>query len=128
MAGVQNICNELQPNNNDTLTSLARWVNDVRGPGVECIDWSYNSFVTTHSNVDLNQPGTESGSKYFNPNFQNTITIIIFVYFLCTGRQWTYLQCTQSGLFEITDQYSWIPNRIPMSYRIKQCQDVLGNE
>lgn len=48
--------------------------------------------------------------------------------FKIIGRQWAYLQCTQSALFQITDDYTWMPNRIESPYRVEQCEDVLGEE
>lgn len=44
------------------------------------------------------------------------------------GRQMYYLQCTQTGLFQITDSVSWLPNRIPLSFHQQECQDVLGEK
>lgn len=48
--------------------------------------------------------------------------------YMFLGRQWSYLQCTQSALFQITDQVTWMPNRLELPYRVEQCKDVLGAE
>lgn len=44
------------------------------------------------------------------------------------GRQWAYLQCTQAGLFQITDSGTWLPNRIEFVFHVQECQDILGPE
>lgn len=41
-------------------------------------------------------------------------------------RQATYTQCTQTGLFQITDSVTWLPNRVPLSYYQRRCEDALG--
>lgn len=56
--------------------------------------------------------------------YKNLLDINIHI----LGRQWYYLQCTQMGLFQITDSVTWLPNRIEMEYHIQECQDVLGEE
>lgn len=59
------MCNAVMANETDPFTSLVGWYNVARENlnGDECSDWSYNSFVAINSNVEWNQPGTQSGSK-----------------------------------------------------------------
>lgn len=55
------------------------------------------------------------------------ILIFDFLFFF-QGRAWYYLQCTQAGLFTMTDSFTWLPNRIPIEAHINTCQDVLGSK
>lgn len=41
-------------------------------------------------------------------------------------RQATYSQCTQTGLFQITDNVTWLPNRVSLAYWQRRCEDILG--
>lgn len=44
------------------------------------------------------------------------------------GRAWFYLQCTQAGMFRVTDQYNWLTNRLHIGYHLALCRDVLGDQ
>lgn len=39
-----------------------------------------------------------------------------------------YLQCTQTGLFQITDEVTWLPHRIPFGYHEQKCNDIFGEQ
>lgn len=38
------------------------------------------------------------------------------------------MQCSQSGLFQITDSATWLPNRIEYEFYNTLCQDIFGEE
>lgn len=126
-AGVNNICRDIRAIQGNQLASLIRWFNHVRNSD-ECIDWSYNSFVEANSNTEWGQPSTELGGKLENFTKRITETNHFAIMHFNIVRQWFYLQCTQSSLFQVTDLYTWMPNRIQRQYRTEQCQDVLGEK
>jgi len=102
--GIQTMCEDLQGVPLEPLESFARWVNYVfMGP--ECFDASYASRIGQLTNTSWNQPGTLSGR-----------------------RQWAYIQCTQSGLFQVTDNFTWLPNYVEILHHIQICMDVLGED
>lgn len=39
-----------------------------------------------------------------------------------------YLQCTQFGLFPLTHNESFLPDRLPRSYYEQKCQDIFGEQ
>lgn len=41
-------------------------------------------------------------------------------------RQLAFLQCTQSGLFQITDAVTWLPDHQSVAYNQRKCEDILG--
>lgn len=43
-------------------------------------------------------------------------------------RQLYYLQCTQLGLFSITDDLTWLPNNLGIEYHLEKCNDIFGEE
>lgn len=47
---------------------------------------------------------------------------------ISTDRQRLYLQCSQSALFQITDDITWLPNRLEYVYYNNLCQDAFGEE
>lgn len=36
------------------------------------------------------------------------------------------MQCTQTGLFHITDNVTWLPDRLSLAYNRRKCEDILG--
>lgn len=44
------------------------------------------------------------------------------------GLSWHYLQCTQTGMFKVTDQFNWFTKRIDIGYHLALCRDVLGDQ
>lgn len=89
----------------DTLNSFARWKLHVFGHDIQCFDHSYATLVEQASNTEFGQPGTDTGR-----------------------RQWYHLQCTQLGLLSITDDNTWLPNRLEINYHLTACEDILGPE
>lgn len=45
-----------------------------------------------------------------------------------TDRQRLYMQCSQTGLFQITDNFTWLPNRIQQSFHNATCAAVFGEQ
>lgn len=87
----------------DALNSFARWKSYVYGHDIECFDHGYESLVARSAAPEFGSAGTSTGR-----------------------RQWYYLQCTQLGLFSITDELSWIPNNLGIEYHLQKCSDIFG--
>lgn len=103
-SGLHGLCNALTENSNESnLERFGNWLNDVQG--TECRDTDYHSFVESLSNINVTSVAAISGA-----------------------RQSSYLQCTQSALFQITDDYTWVPNRIEFVYHNQMCRHIFGQE
>lgn len=103
--GIRNFCSDLEVPAIDALSAFARWKLYVFGQNIECFDHSYESLVERSAVTEFGQPGTLSGL-----------------------RQFYYLQCTQLGLFSITDELSWLPNKVGYFYHFQKCTDIFGEE
>lgn len=124
-AGVQTMCRAIDVFDIRPLTALSRWVQYVyRNEHEPCNDLSYQSLVASAQNVSW------EGSRSLG-NLDIQLFSSMFVKFrenLITDRRVAYLQCTQTGLFQITDDVTWLPNRIPLEYHQKRCRDILGEQ
>lgn len=91
--------------NADPLNSFAFWKNHVYGHDLECFDYKYENVIERLSNTELSSENNQYGS-----------------------RQWYYLTCTQLGLFPISDDTTWLPNRLFPEYHQQKCEHILGEE
>lgn len=91
--------------NADPMNSFAFWKNHVYGHDLQCFDYNYESVIERLSNTDLESANNQYGS-----------------------RQWYYLTCTQLGLFPISDDTTWLPNRLFPQYYESKCEDILGEQ
>ncbi|XP_037038170.1 putative serine protease F56F10.1 [Bradysia coprophila] len=101
-SGIQDMCDDLEESSLSPLEAFSEWARFAL-TGEQCFDASYASKITQRSNPAWDELGTLSGR-----------------------RQWNYIQCTQAGLFQITDDWTWLPNHVELLYQIAVCQDVLG--
>lgn len=105
LPGLNGLCNVMENLNagESNLEAFGRWLSEVHG--AQCRDTDYDSFVESLSNKTVTSPAAISGA-----------------------RQSFYLQCTQSALFQITDNFSWVPNRIEFAYHEILCRSIFGEE
>lgn len=105
LPGLNRLCSTVENLNagESHLEAFGRWLNEVHGN--DCRDTDYDNFVETLSNRDRTSPAALSGA-----------------------RQSFYLQCSQSALFQITDNFSWVPNRIEFAYHEILCRSIFGEE
>lgn len=100
--GVQQMCEQMNVPADQPLRAFGRWLQHTFKRNDECFDVDYAHCVEEASSVELNAASDL--------------------------RQATYMQCTQSGLLQVTDAVSWIPNRITLEYQLQKCRDILGPE
>lgn len=102
-AGVQEFCEDMNLEAGDPLNAFASWKKHVFGHDLECFDYNYEAFVERLSETDVGSRSNVYGS-----------------------RQWYYLLCTQLGMFPITDDAGWLPDRLEPAFHIQKCQDLFG--
>lgn len=85
------------------LERFGEWMNTQYGN--ECRDIKFDTFVTNMRSTELTGIGATSGA-----------------------RQRFYMQCSQTGLFQITDDHTWLPNRIQQDFHNASCQAVFGDQ
>jgi len=100
--GIQDMCDDIVGSQLSALEAFSRWARFAL-IGDECYDASYDSLIAERSNTSWDQPGTLSGR-----------------------RQWAYIQCTQTGLFQVTDNWTWLPNYVELTFLATTCIDILG--
>ncbi|KAJ6632715.1 Thymus-specific serine protease [Pseudolycoriella hygida] len=118
--GVHDMCDDLEESTLPPLEAFAEFVRFAL-VGEECFDATYDNIIAERSNTSWNQPGTLSGSKqksHYLKILKDVKNIL--------GRQWHYIQCTQAGLFQVTDQWTWLPNHAELGYQAQVCINVLG--
>lgn len=121
--GIHEMCEDIESSSLSPVEALAEWARFAL-TGDQCFDASYASKIAERSNPAWDQAGTLSGSKDKPTNqFKTEIKIFSF-----SGRQWSYIQCTQAGLFQITDDWTWLPNHVELPFLVGTCQDILGPE
>lgn len=105
MPGLNRLCDVLENLNTgeSNLDAFGRWLN--ANDNGECRDTNYYGFVESLSNANASSVAARSGA-----------------------RQSIYLQCTQSALFQITDDLSWVPNRIEFTYHNVLCRHIFAEE
>ncbi|XP_037038173.1 putative serine protease K12H4.7 isoform X2 [Bradysia coprophila] len=96
--GVQNFCHAINNPSLTPLESVIRWARFAYESEYECFDFGYNNTVERYSDTQL--------SRF----------------------SWFYLQCTQAGIFRVTDQFNWLSTRIDFGYHLNLCRDVLGDQ
>lgn len=102
-AGVQAFCEDMERVPGDALNSFARWKSFVFGHDLECFDPRYETLVRDARVEAFDTDEVRSGR-----------------------RQWYWLQCTQLGLFSVTDNDTWLPNGLEPEYHLQKCADIFG--
>lgn len=101
----ETFCDALPAPDSDesALEAFGVWMNTQYGN--ECRDIKFDTFVQNMRSTDLTGIGATSGA-----------------------RQGFYMQCSQTGLFQITDSFTWLPNRIEQGFHNASCEAVFGEQ
>lgn len=102
--GIRDFCQDMGHEGIDALNSFARWKNHVYGHDLECFDYSYETLIQRNGDTSPDAPAAISGR-----------------------RQFYYLQCTQLGMFSVTDETTWLPNVLSAEFHLNRCQQLFGD-
>lgn len=96
-------CDDMRRVPGDALNSFARWKSFVFGHDLNCFDPTYARLISEAREIENDSTEVQTGR-----------------------RQWYWLQCTQLGLFSVTDNTTWLPNGLEPEYHLQKCADIFG--